>query len=164
MFVGISVTIQTIPVWVDFSFPVVVVVGVGASPPVLTIGGFKDNSGGFSSTVLAEYVEGSGTSRLLFEYTVSSDSISKPCSWARKEGCSKFRYRAHVGPLYHPRTEALSASWVGNYAARSKPKLVCPLSPAIGAQLTAKQAPPFSEDVLWGTAIKLPSHTKRLEL
>eukprot|EP00752_Nemacystus_decipiens_P003960 g3626.t1 len=61
---------QTIPVWVDFSFPVVVVVGVGASPPALSIGGFKDNVGGFSATVLAEYVEGSGTSRLMFEYTI----------------------------------------------------------------------------------------------
>lgn len=70
---------QTIPVWVDFSFPVVVVVGVGASPPMLTIGGL-------SSTVLAEYVEGSGTARLLFEYTVSADPTSKPCSWARKRG------------------------------------------------------------------------------
>lgn len=57
--------------WVDFSFPVVVVVESGASPPVLTLSGL-------SSTVLAEYVEGSGTSRLLFEYTVSFESISKP--------------------------------------------------------------------------------------
>lgn len=58
--------------WVDFSFPVVVIVGAGASPPQLTIGGFQDTVGGFTATVLAEYVEGSGTSRLLFEYTVSS--------------------------------------------------------------------------------------------
>lgn len=64
--------------WIDFSFPVVVIVGAGASPPQLTIGGFEDNVGGFSSTVLAEYVEGSGTSRLLFEYIVSSDATSKP--------------------------------------------------------------------------------------
>lgn len=66
---------QIIPVWVDFSFPVVVVVGAGASPPVLTIGGFE--IGGFPSTALAEYVEGSGTSRLQFEYTVSSDVTFK---------------------------------------------------------------------------------------
>lgn len=72
---------QAIPVWVDFNFPVVVVVGVGASPPVLTVGGLKDNVGGFSSTALAEYVEGSGTSRLLFEYTVSSDATSKASSF-----------------------------------------------------------------------------------
>lgn len=68
---------QTIPAWVDFNFPVVVVMGTGASPPALTIGGL-------SSAVLAEYVEGSGTSRLLFEYTVSSAVTSKPSTWDRK--------------------------------------------------------------------------------
>lgn len=57
---------------VDFSFPVVVIVGTGASPPQLIVGGFNDSANGSSSTVLAEYVDGSGTSQLLFEYMVSS--------------------------------------------------------------------------------------------
>lgn len=57
--------------WVNFSFPVVVVVGTGASPPLLTLGGFNDSMNGSSGTVFAEYTEGSGTSQLLFEYTVS---------------------------------------------------------------------------------------------
>lgn len=85
--------------WVDFSFPVVVVVGAGASPPLLTIGGFEDNDGGFSSTVLAEYVQGNGTSRLLFEYTVSSDATSKPSTWARNGRFFEISafYREHVG-------------------------------------------------------------------
>ncbi|CAM9704841.1 unnamed protein product, partial [Hapterophycus canaliculatus] len=61
----------SIPVWVNFSFPVVVVVGAGASPPLLAIGGLNDSIDGSSSTVLAEYVQGSGTSQLVFEYTVS---------------------------------------------------------------------------------------------
>ena len=58
----------------NFSFPVVVVVGTGASPPQLKLAGFNDSTNGSSTTVLAEYVEGSGTSQLLFEYTVSQSS------------------------------------------------------------------------------------------
>lgn len=69
--------LQVVPVWVNFSFPVVVVVGTGASPPLLKLAGFNDSANGSSSTVLAEYVEGSGTSQLLFEYTVS---LSPPLS------------------------------------------------------------------------------------
>lgn len=63
-------THQVIPVWVNFSFPVVVVVGAGASPPLLTVGGFNGSVNGSMSTALAEFVGGSGTSQLLFEYTV----------------------------------------------------------------------------------------------
>lgn len=66
---------QVISVWVNFSFPVVVVMGTGALPPLLTVGGFNDSVNGSSSTVLAEYVEGSGTSQLMFEYTVSEVAI-----------------------------------------------------------------------------------------
>lgn len=62
---------QVIPVWVDFSFPVVVVVGTGASPPRLTLGGFSHGDG--ASKVYAEFVGGSGTSGLLFEYTVRGE-------------------------------------------------------------------------------------------
>lgn len=64
--------------WVNFSFPVVVVVGAGASPPLLTVGGFNDSLNGSTSTVLAEYVGGSGTSQLLFEYTVRSFFLAQP--------------------------------------------------------------------------------------
>ena len=55
----------------NFSFPVVVVVGTGASPPLLKLAGFNDSTNGSSTTVLAEYAGGSGTSQLVFEYTVS---------------------------------------------------------------------------------------------
>lgn len=76
MYILYSVIInQVIPVRVDFSFPVVVVVGTGASPPRLPLGGF-DHDGG-ASKVYAEFVEGSGTSRLLFEYTVREEWKSR---------------------------------------------------------------------------------------
>ncbi|CAM9102436.1 unnamed protein product [Scytosiphon promiscuus] len=63
---------QIIPVWVNFSFPVVVVMGAGASPPLLAVGGFNDSINGSSSMVWAEYAQGSGTLQLVFEYTVQA--------------------------------------------------------------------------------------------
>ncbi|CAM9243696.1 unnamed protein product, partial [Ectocarpus sp. 8 AP-2014] len=68
---------QAISFRVDFSFPVVVIVGAGASPPQLTVGGFNDSLNGSSSTVLAEYVDGSGTSELLFEYMIQEDDTTE---------------------------------------------------------------------------------------
>lgn len=58
-----SMLCQVVPLWVDFSSPVEVIVPAGASPPQLALGEL-------SATAYAEYVGGSGNSQLQFEYTV----------------------------------------------------------------------------------------------
>lgn len=72
--------------WVNFSFPVVVVVDTGASPPLLVLSGFNDTVNGSSSTVFATYMEGNGTSLLLFEYIVSVLPLFRQ-RWATRYYC-----------------------------------------------------------------------------
>ncbi len=59
--------------------------GAGASPPQLTLDGL-------SATAFAEYVGGSGTTQLLFEYTVRLPRRDS-------EGGKSSKYVGTVGPL-----------------------------------------------------------------
>lgn len=67
---------KVIPVRVNFSFPVVVEIGIGASPPFLSLG----VSNGTRSAV---YSYGSGSSALFFEYTVRKLLLSNLVSKAK---------------------------------------------------------------------------------